>query len=178
MGAARAVDKLSGVAPALGIAMQPFGRELSAAQREALEAAREWYERAALLGHLGALSHLGNIQVALGETPVTLAWISQEDFDALPEAARFPAEVISAYTSAISQIAPNAKTGLSGVLLSVAEPALRHKPYAKAVAMQYQVARQAAGLPTIEMTQGIPVDEIRKLVDKLCAEDRALFENG
>ncbi|MEL6448121.1 MAG: hypothetical protein AAFQ62_09285 [Pseudomonadota bacterium] len=175
---ARAVAKLSGETPAIGLPRAIFDLERLGGQREQLEVARDWYQRAALLGHLAALPYLGHVQVALGETPVTLGWIDQEAFDALPEAARYQVEVINAHTVAIGEIAPNAKSGVSGVVLDIAGPALRYKPYAKAVAAQYAVDRSAVGLPPVDIESGLATNDLRELAQKLCPEDRALLDDG
>lgn len=171
---ALAVEKLNGSAVRENVQNNAFDawlrdRERIDAHRKDVEAARDWYYQAALLGDLGALPFLGDVQLALEETPVSLGWISQEDFDQLPRQAQNPNEVRGAYGVAATRIAPNAGTGYAGLLQGIYEISLTHKPFADALAEQYKRDRADLGLPPLEVPPAeISLDELRDLAARLC----------
>ncbi|MEL7313242.1 MAG: hypothetical protein AAFN07_17135, partial [Pseudomonadota bacterium] len=92
-----------------------------------------------------------------------------EAFDALPERARMKNEVLAPYNTAPTRIAPNAGTGIAGLLFEFSEPSLTHKPFAEALAEQYKRDRADLGLSPLEIPRAeISLDELRDLAGRLC----------
>lgn len=172
-----AVERFSRPESPIGLADIIKHASPPAESREQLERARDLYYAAALAGNLAAMTHLGYVQVALGETPVTLGWIQQDEFEALPREAKYPVEVINAYTLSMREISPSADSGAASILFELAAPALRNKAYPAVIAEQFKRDRTRASLPPVEiLSSKFSTDEIREFWQNMCPADRQLIE--
>ncbi|MEM8547768.1 MAG: hypothetical protein AAGF46_06355 [Pseudomonadota bacterium] len=84
---------------------------------ELLIEAQSWFTQSAEHGRVGSLLQLAGVQRRLGETPVSLGWITAEDWDALDEEARDNLRLNDVYLQALTTLAPELATGMGTAML-------------------------------------------------------------
>ena len=84
---------------------------------ELLIEAQSWFTQSTEHGRVGSLLQLAGIQRRLGETPVSLGWITAEDWDALDDDARDNLRLSDVYLQALTTLAPELATGMGTAML-------------------------------------------------------------
>lgn len=151
---------------------RPFSQEFI----DHMAQARQWFYKAALHGRVMVLHRVGESLTFEQGGPVTLGWISEEEYDNLSsyeKTALYPSNV---YNVLAYEIAPGLKSGPHGEILWELMPRTeQQQAIIDKLAEQFDRDLKQAGLPPIVVSKSSlpPMDDLLSL---LCDSERAWLE--
>ena len=139
-----------------GPSLQSFGFEqpLESETAEHLEAASDWFYKAAVHGRLLALQNAGEVIAIVGGSPIQFGWIQPQEYESLASYEQQGLDPTNVYGALAFEIAPELRTGPLGEMISGLTPGGdRQQLVLNELAWRFQEDRKIAGLPPVDISE-------------------------